>query len=97
MSAGDSRPRHRGLSHHTAGVLELLLRPVLVPLPAGIAMERSSIPGNHEIAEYAANVDDYSRSGLPVSTMGRSIEEDPLFFQAALAGGEALAKEIHGL
>jgi hypothetical protein len=97
MSAGDSRPRHRGLSHHTAGVLDLLLRPVLVPLPAGLAMEHSSIPGSHEIAEYAANVDDYSRSGLPVSTMGRSIAEDPLFFQAGLAGGEALAKEIHGL
>jgi hypothetical protein len=29
--------------------------------------------------------------------MGRSSEEDELFFRAALAGGVALAKEIHGL
>jgi hypothetical protein len=29
--------------------------------------------------------------------MGRSLEEDELFFRAALAGGEALAKEIDGV
>jgi hypothetical protein len=36
MSSGDSRPRHRGLSHHTLTVLDLLLEPVTVALPAGI-------------------------------------------------------------
>jgi hypothetical protein len=36
MSSGDSRPRHRGLSHHTLTVLDLLLEPVAVALPAGI-------------------------------------------------------------
>jgi hypothetical protein len=29
--------------------------------------------------------------------MGRSLEEDELFFRAALAGGAALAKEIDGV
>jgi hypothetical protein len=33
MSSADERPRHRGLSHHTATVLELLLAPVRVPVP----------------------------------------------------------------
>lgn len=33
MSSTDSRDRHRGLSHHTASVLELLLAPVRVPVP----------------------------------------------------------------
>ena len=33
MSAADPRPRHVGLSHHTRSVLELLLRPVAVPVP----------------------------------------------------------------
>ncbi len=33
LSAADPRPRHRGLSHHTASVLELLLEPVKVPVP----------------------------------------------------------------
>jgi hypothetical protein len=33
MSSSDQRDRHRGLSHHTASVLELLLAPVRVPVP----------------------------------------------------------------
>jgi hypothetical protein len=36
MSSGDSRDRHRGISHHTLTVLELLLEPVTVALPAGM-------------------------------------------------------------
>jgi hypothetical protein len=36
MSSGDSRARHRGISHHTLTVLELLLEPVAVALPAGM-------------------------------------------------------------
>jgi hypothetical protein len=38
LSGSDSRPRHRGLSHHTAAVLELLLGSVRVPVPE-IALE----------------------------------------------------------
>jgi hypothetical protein len=33
LSSTDKRPRHRGLSHHTATVLEMLLAPVRVPVP----------------------------------------------------------------
>jgi hypothetical protein len=36
MSSGDVRPRHRPISHHTLTVLELLLEPVTVALPAGM-------------------------------------------------------------
>jgi hypothetical protein len=36
MSSGDPRARHRGISHHTLTVLDLLLAPVTVALPAGI-------------------------------------------------------------
>jgi Protein of unknown function (DUF3866) len=36
MSSGDERPRHRGISHHTLTVLDLLLEPVTVALPAGM-------------------------------------------------------------
>jgi hypothetical protein len=96
MSEGDPRPRHRGLSHHTASVLELLLAPVLVPLPRGSA-HLAIVPEPHESAEYDVDLAGYSGSGLPNRTMGRSSEEDELFFRAALAGGEALAKEINGL
>jgi hypothetical protein len=33
LSGADPRPRHRGLSHHTAAVLELLLASVRIPVP----------------------------------------------------------------
>ena len=36
MSASDERQRHRGISHHTLTVLDLLLEPVSVALPAGM-------------------------------------------------------------
>jgi Protein of unknown function (DUF3866) len=36
MSSGDRRSRHRGISHHTLTVLDLLLEPVTVALPAGM-------------------------------------------------------------
>src|SRR6202163_4307182 len=36
MSSGDGRERHRGISHHTLTVLDLLLEPVTVALPAGM-------------------------------------------------------------
>jgi hypothetical protein len=91
MSSGDPRDRHRGLSHHTATVLELLLRPVTVALPAGTEVQ---LPDVHERVEADADLDGYRTSGLPVSTMGRGLDEDELFFRAALAGGAVLAREI---
>jgi hypothetical protein len=36
MSSGDERARHRGISHHTLTVLDLLLEPVTIALPAGM-------------------------------------------------------------
>jgi hypothetical protein len=36
MSSGDQRERHRGFSHHTLTVLDMLLEPVTVALPAGM-------------------------------------------------------------
>ena len=93
MSEADPRERHRGLSHHTTTVLEMLLAPVLVPLPEGARADT----GQHERAEFAVDLQGYAGSGLPATTMGRSLDEDELFFKAALAGGEALAKEMDGI
>jgi hypothetical protein len=44
-------------------------------------------PGDEDLTGYLA-------SGLPATTMGRSAEEDPTFFLAALAGGRVLAEAI---
>lgn len=87
MSDADPRERHRGLSHHTRTVLDLLLRPVVVALPAGHAPPAGS---PHEWR--TADVDLGAWPGEPRS-MGR---EDPLFFAAALAAGTAFADMLHG-
>ncbi len=95
MSSGDARTRHRGLSHHTRTVLRLLLRPAIVAVPS--SAEASEIPGEHRIVEGDVEVNGYRASGLPARTMGRDVEEDELFFAAALAGGAVLGGELRGL
>ncbi len=98
LSAADPRPRHRGLSHHTAAVLELLLGPVEVPLPAGLDAllpagagdPLAAIAAPHRASEHRVDIDGYAASGLPTRTMGRELAADRLFFAAALAAGAAL-------
>ena len=92
MSDSDPRPRHRGISHHTRTVLELVLAPVKVALPRG--HEPPGWGARHDWAVAAVDIDGYRSSGLPAETMGRKIDEDRLFFAAALAGGATLAAMI---
>jgi hypothetical protein len=117
LSSSDPRPRHRGLSHHTASVLGLLLGTVRVPVPEaeveGWPLLDAEAPeggspqaaldslielcgGRHDIAVQRIDLDGYAASGLPATTMGRSIAQDPLFFAAALASGRALAEAAGG-
>jgi hypothetical protein len=106
FSAGDERPRHRGLSHHTEAVLRLLLGGVRVPVPeiddalwptGGAAGDtpldrlREACADRHDVWVRAVSLDGYAASGLPTTTMGRTLDEDRLFFAAALAAGDALA------
>lgn len=122
MSSGDERERHRGISHHTLTVLDLLLEPVTVALPAGMRspvgvdlraglgtvfggegsrspalsldVERPVRVTRHDWRRATVDLPGYGASGLPASTMGRTLAEDPLFFGAALAGGTALAELV---
>jgi hypothetical protein len=87
MSSSDLRARHRGLSHHTRTVLDLLLAPVAVAVPAG--HDVPDAPARHEWLERDGDLDAYLQTTLPSRSMGR---EDPLFFAAALAAGTALAE-----
>ncbi|MCW3015392.1 MAG: hypothetical protein JWO02_2484 [Solirubrobacterales bacterium] len=89
MSAGDPRDRHRGLSHHTQTVVDLLLAPVTVPLPYNTWVPER--PGRHAWPSLPVDLPGYGASGLPARTMGRTLDEDPLFFGAALACGAYLA------
>jgi hypothetical protein len=93
LSASDPRERHRPVSHHTYTVLELLLAPVEVAVPESeptIASALQAAPGQHKLRTASADLEAYAESGLPTRTMGRSLEEDPLFFAAPLAAGRLL-------
>ncbi len=104
MSSGDPRPRHLGLSHHTRSVLDLLLGGVEVPVPVGldelwplsagepVAVLEEARGGLHRIREVPVDIPAYAETGLPQRTMGRSLDEDRLFFAAPLAAGRALAE-----
>lgn len=89
MSAGDPRPRHQGLSHHTRTVLDLLLAPVTLPVEMGAADPAfaAARARGHVVHEVAVDVEGYRATGLPARTMGRGIDEDRPFFAAALAAG----------
>jgi hypothetical protein len=52
--------------------------------------------GRHDIAVQPVDLDGYAASGLPATTMGRPIADDPLFFAAPLAAGRALAQTAGG-
>jgi hypothetical protein len=100
LSAADPRERHRSVSHHTLTVMRLLLGGVEVPVPAGYPVAIAVLAGasgwRHRLHEAPADLAGYAAAGLPAQTMGRSIEEDPLFYAAPLAAGRVLGEAAHG-
>lgn len=100
LSSSDPRERHLHLSHHTFTVLELLLAEVDVAapdadLPGATEANRyltEATRHRHRLRSAPADLEGYRVADLPVKTMGRSLEEDPLFFAAPLAGGTLLAR-----
>jgi len=100
LSSGDPRERHNPVSHHTLTVLEMLLAPVTVPVPEGhpdpLAKLTEAADSRHKLHEAAVDLPAYEATKLPSSTMGRTIEQDPLFFAAALASGRALGDSSAG-
>ena len=85
-SSGDPRERHRGVSHHSVTSATLCAaRPWVAPIPP----EAAALPGVR-VAETTPTPDPVELLGrldLAVTTMGRSVAEDPLFFAAAVAAG----------
>jgi hypothetical protein len=89
-SSADPRDRHRGVSHHTRTAARLTsARPWVAPVPADAA----SLPGVR-VHGRVPELDPallMQEAGLRVTTMGRDVSEDPLFFSAAVAAGELAA------
>jgi hypothetical protein len=100
LSGADPRDRHRPVSHHTLTVLQMLLAPVEIPVPSGnpvaTAILADAAGWRHRLHETPADLTAYAAVGLPAQTMGRSLDDDPLFFAAALASGRALAESSAG-
>jgi hypothetical protein len=90
ISEGETRERHRGVSHHSDAVLSLRGGTYKVAWPGGC-------PVQHPIAEGADQVDvsDWREAcaDLPLLHMGRGPDEDPWFFAASFAAGR-LAKGL---
>lgn len=90
MSSADPRERHCGVSHHTQTALRLVRSRCRIPLPSDAPA--ADFPPHHEVlrVEHADRVlDSLTGSNLPLSTMGRSMEADRVFFLAAAAAGLA--------
>ncbi len=91
-SAADGRDRHHGLSHHTATVLTLAhTRPHMIEVSGADPelLAQSVQHGVPQVDTRAALV----TAGVAITTMGRTIEQDPLFFDAC-GRTAALAVEL---
>jgi hypothetical protein len=99
VSFADPRPRHVGLSHHSATALRVASRErirIAVPRVGGIEEERlradlaaAGLDTRHEIVDVAP-VDVlrlFADHGLDIVSMGRPAADDPVMFEAAAAAG----------
>jgi Protein of unknown function (DUF3866) len=99
LSFADPSYRHHGVSPHSLTVLrEVALVPVHVAVPSldeeprGVvweALKEARLEERHHLVEVAGQpaVDLLRESGVPATTMGRSLDQDLAFFLAAGAAG----------
>ncbi|MGI8649926.1 MAG: DUF3866 family protein [Rubrobacter sp.] len=101
LSSADGRVRHRGLSHHTRTVLSVALAGCRVALPESggeLALtEKNQLAGRHEytlVEGVAGGLE--AEFGLTFRSMGRDYEQDPVFFDAAVAAVRLALEEPGG-
>ncbi len=99
LSQADRRDRHRGLSRHSAVALgEVALAEATIALPAHpeewlrLALEEAGLWERHRPAEATRFAEDLPDTrGVRLESMGRTPEDDPVFFRAAAWAGEVAA------
>jgi hypothetical protein len=101
ISEADARERHRGISHHSLtsyGRVALARADVIVPdLPgefgARVRAEAESLAARHNLVLVSVHgLHDVLRNcPVPLSTMGRGLEQDLSYFLAAAAAGRHAA------
>jgi hypothetical protein len=99
VSFADPRARHRGVSHHSVTALGVATRSrVILPVPrVGGDEERqlradlsdAGLDRRHEVIDVhpVGIVDLLAAHDLDVMSMGRSVADDPVLFEAAAASG----------
>jgi hypothetical protein len=101
LSEGEGRLRHQGLSHHTRTLLRCLRVGAVLPVPdaaTGSLMPAEQSPPHRcmlECPEPVWPALETRREWL--TTMGRGLDQDRLFFRTAAAAGLYAARRAHGL
>ncbi len=101
VSFADARPRHQGVSHHSLtayGRVALAPCDVAVPVlpePSGsrVAAAVASLAARHRLVPVPVDglPGALRECPVPLSTMGRGLDEDPEYFLAAAAAGRHAA------
>jgi hypothetical protein len=98
VSAGDARSRHQGVSHHSLtayGRVALVPADLPVPesLPAEVAAALTPLTARHRLVRVPVDGLDAAlrASPVPLSTMGRDLDADHLYFLTAAAAGRHAA------
>ena len=92
-SDGDPRERHQGVSHHTRTTLELThCTPSIADDPPAAGQLQGVRTVHTPDGPSAAAL--FEELDLHVTTMGRDVHQDPMFFAAANAAGRLLATMV---
>ncbi len=99
LSEADDRERHSGISHHFVSVLRYCVYcPTIIPVASETPHVYAELEDclaslqasqQHRLVKAASGpgLDLASRRGIELSTMGRSVSQEPAFFAQAAAGG----------
>ncbi|GIF03243.1 DUF3866 family protein [Actinoplanes siamensis] len=94
ISDGDGRERHRGVSHHSLTAYgRIALTPADLPvpegLPAALTASLAQLGERHRIVHVPVSGLDAAlrASPVPLSTMGRGLDQDHTYFLAAAVAG----------
>jgi hypothetical protein len=101
VSAADERARHRGVSHHSLtafGRVALARADVVVPVlegEFGAEVRRSCAPlaERHRLVEMPVDglLETLRSTPVPLSSMGRALDDDPAYFLGAAVAGRHAA------
>jgi hypothetical protein len=102
VSDADPRPRHHGISHHSATAYgRVALAPAALPVPADrpdLIEQAHALAGSsaaaHEVVEVETiGLDEaLRRSPVRLSTMGRGLDDDHIAFVASAVAGRCAAR-----